>query len=523
MTASIVCRALPLVLLGFATPAGEAPPGAALPRSTPSSKGVSAAGLLDFLRAVEDSHLGLHSLMLARGGHVVAEGWWAPYRPALRHTLYSLSKSFTSTAVGLAVAEGKIRLEDRVVKLFPDELPPEVSPNLAAIRVRDLLRMGAGHQGDSLFGAGFSVDSPGWVRSVLARPVEHAPGTHFAYNNGCTFLLSALVQKATGQTLPVYLTPRLFEPLGIVGADWEINPDGIADGAWGLRVRTEDILKLGLLYLGKGVWNGRRILTEEWVNEATGSQIENAPPADPARAKTSDWAQGYGFQFWRSRHGAYRGDGAFGQYCVVFPEKGAVLAITAETGDMQAVLNAVWEHVLPALGEETTQTPDAGAEEALRKKLASLALDPPAGERSVPLAAKLGRVAYTFPANKLQVEGLSLQFGEDRCEVTLKDAGGEHHLVCGLGAWVEGQTTASPRPLYLATTGIPGPHHFAGAGAWKDERTFVMHWRFTETPHHEVVTCRFEADELTLERRRSIFILNPATPDPQPAIVGKRM
>ena len=203
-----------------------------LPRGLPEEQGVDSRGVLALLEGVAAAKLSLHSLMLVRHGRVIAQGWWAPYAPHLRHTMYSLSKSFCATAVGIAAAEKRLSLDDKVVSFFPNDLPEMVGARLADLRVRHLLMMGTGHPGDSLFGPGFTVAAKNWVKSVLSRPLEHAPGTHFAYNNGATFLCSAIVQQATGQTLLDFLNPRLFAPLGIAGADWEQNPQGMNHGAF---------------------------------------------------------------------------------------------------------------------------------------------------------------------------------------------------------------------------------------------------------------------------------------------------
>ena len=225
---------------------GEASSAVSLPRSRPEAQGVDPAGVLRFVEEIERRKLSLHSVMIVRHGHVIAEGWWAPYAPQLRHTLYSLSKSFASTAVGLAAAEGKLKLDDKVIKFFPKDLPETISPNLEKMQVRHLLMMGSGHNDDAIFGGGYSIARGDWVKSALSRPVQHEPGTFFKYNSGATFLLSAIVQAATGEDLLTYLKPRLLAPLGIEGADWETNPQGIATGGWGLRVRTEDIARVVL-------------------------------------------------------------------------------------------------------------------------------------------------------------------------------------------------------------------------------------------------------------------------------------
>ena len=309
----------------------------ALPRSAPEAQGVSSVALLKLVDTLDEQIEGMHSLMIVRHGHVIAEGWWKPYDAQHNHVLYSLSKSFTSTAVGFAVAEGKLSVDDVVVELFPADMPPDADANLKAMRLRDLLSMVTGHQ-DEPSSAPDTVSA----KSFLAQPVPHLPGTHFKYNTAATFMQSAIVQQVTGQTVLEYLRPRLFEPLGIERPVWDANFQGISLGGYGLRVRTEDIAKFGQLYLQKGVWDGRQLLPAEWIEMATAKQVSNG--SNPQ----SDWNQGYGFQFWRCRHRAYRGDGAFGQYCVVMPDQDTVVAITSGVRDMQAVLNVLWDHLLPA-------------------------------------------------------------------------------------------------------------------------------------------------------------------------------
>src|SRR5262245_11058011 len=209
---------------------------ASLPRSSPEQQGLPSADLLAFIEAADKDIDTMNSFMLIRHGHVVAEGWWAPYDRDTPHALYSLSKSFTSTAVGLAIAEGKLNLDDPVLRFFPDDVPAESSANLKAMRLSDLLRMSTGHQAEPRR----TAEQP-WTRSFLAQPVPFKPGTHFLYNTTGTYMLSAAVQKATGQTVLDYLRPRLFEPLGIERPTWEMSPQGISTGGFGLSIRTEDI------------------------------------------------------------------------------------------------------------------------------------------------------------------------------------------------------------------------------------------------------------------------------------------
>ena len=315
-----------------------------LPRATPESQGVSSVAIRAFVEAADEQVDSMHSFMLVRHGKVVAEGWWAPEAADKPHILWSLSKSFTSTAVGLAVADGKLNIYDKVLGFFPEDAPAEPSENLKAMRICDLLTMSTGHAAEPWW-SGDDV----WAKRFLAEPVVHKPGTAFRYNTPATYMQSAIVQKVTGQTVVDYLTPRLFEPLGIQKPTWDRSPQGISIGGYGLYLRTEDIAKFGQLYLQKGQWNGKQLIPTDWIAQATSKQVENdkAPSAG-----NPDWRQGYGFQFWQCRHGAYRGDGKDGQFCIVLPKQDAVIAMTAKTGNMQKQLDLVWEHLLPALQDE---------------------------------------------------------------------------------------------------------------------------------------------------------------------------
>ncbi|KAA6439941.1 serine hydrolase [Dyadobacter flavalbus] len=491
-----------------------------LPRSSPESQGIASKGILDFVNAVESGKLNLHSLMILRKGKVVAEGWWAPYAPELKHTLYSLSKSFTSTAIGMLVADGKLSVEDKVISIFSDEKPATVSPNLAAMRVQDLLTMSTGHDKDATPAVRESSDK-NWIKSFLAQPVEHTPGTFFVYNSVATYMLSAIVQKRSGKTLLEFLGPRLFQPLGIEGADWETDPNGINTGGWGLRVKTEDIAKFGQLYLQKGMWNGKQLIPESWVNEATRSHIQSK--GGSRKKEENDWLQGYGYQFWRCRNDAYRGDGAYGQYCIVMPKEEMVLAITSETSNMQAILDEVWNNILPVVKPEEASS-GKNMQEQLRQKLASLALPLETGKPQSPLISKINNRTYSISENSLNVSSVALSFAKDSCTFKMKDNQGEHKISCGIGKWKNGETSLSTIPLKLVPTPVPGEKltRIAANGAWVDENTFEMTWRFVETAHYEKVRCVFEENNVQVEFKKSLAVLNNSK-DPRPVLNGKQI
>ena len=491
-----------------------------LPRSMPETQGVAPGGLLDFVNAIESQKLNVHSLMVVRHGQVVAEGWWAPYAPQLKHTLYSLSKSFTSTAIGMAVAEKRLTVDDKVVSFFPQDAPATLSTNLAAMRVNDLLTMSTGHDKDTTPALRGGTDA-NWIKSFLAQPVDHEPGTFFVYNSGATYMLSAIVQKLTGQTVLEYLKPRLFGPLGIEGEDWEVSPQGINTGGWGLRLRTEDIAKFGQLYLQKGMWNGKRLVSEAWIADATRAEVQSK--GGKGDASVNDWIQGYGYQFWRCRNDAYRGDGAFGQYCIVLPKEDAVIAITSETGNMQAILDAVWNHILPALrgaglpGEKIKQA-------ALTQKLTTLTLPPTTTQSATSVASQISGKTYAITDNPALIKDVSLTFGKDGCIFKLQDDKGAHQVLCGISRWAESTTTFPVAPLMLTPTVVPDSdiRKVAGSGSWQDPNTFVMIWRFTETAHYDTITCRFGENGVQVEFQSSLSIVNK-TKDKRPVLDGKLM
>lgn len=490
---------------------------ATLPRSTPSAEGVDPAGIHAFLDALAAQKMEVHSFMLMRHGRVVAEGWWAPYERSLRHSLYSLSKSFTSTAIGLLVADGKLNVVDKVASIFPDDLPATVSENLAAVRVKDLLTMSVGHAKDPTFEM---IKSENWLRAFLAWPVEHSPGTHFVYNSGATYTLSAIVQKRTGKSVLEFLRERLFAPLGITDATWETCPRGICTGGWGLSVQTEALAKMAQLYLQRGVWNGKEILPASWAVEATSKQVQQPLPDKPARPiEKNDWLQGYGYQFWRSQHGAFRGDGAFGQYAIVMPEQDAVLAITAEIGNMQGEIDLVWERLIPAMKPGVAA--DAAADEKLRARLAALALPIPSGVASSN-AGRISGKTVRFEKNTLGIESAAFTFTDKTCAVTFRDAAREHPIPCGLGKWQRGETALPGTPPRLVSGGgRPGVAlPVSSAAAWVDDSTLALTVRFHETPHHDVLTFRFDEDKVALTFRSSIVALNPSGKDPRAALRG---
>lgn len=474
----------------------DAQKSASLARSSPEHQGIASADVLAFVEAADKEIDTMNSFMLVRHGQVVAEGWWAPYDRDTPHVLYSLSKSFTATAVGFAVSEGKLNLDDQVLKFFPDEAPADPPLNLRAMRVRDLLRMNTGNQTE----APIRVDDPSkqsdtWVKTFLSHSVPFKPGTHFLYNSPATYMLSAIVQKVTGLTVLEYLRPRLFEPLGFKNPVWVSSPQGITAGAYGLSVRTEEIARFGELYLRKGRWNGKQLIPSTWVDQATAIQTSNGS------APTSDWDQGYGYQFWRSRHNSFRGDGAFGQYCMVIPELDAVVAITSGVRNMQQVMNLVWDKLLPAMKPgRLPENPTARRQ--LEARLAGLKVKFPTGAASAPVSASVSGKWFEFAENDRGLKAISFDFNSPSPALIVRTSAGETRMPIGRETWTNSRglfTNGLDRAL-----SVPANPLVAASGGWSAENTFTVKIVLSETPYYSTLNFTFDGDRLLFDSEHNV-------------------
>lgn len=460
-------------------------------RATPESQGISSSALLPFLDEAEQKDLGLHGLMIIRHGKVVAEGWWGPYTATEPHMLFSLSKSFTSTAIGMLQAEGKLSINDPILKYFSEDTPAEPSENLKNMRIRDLLMMSTGQHKEDVEKINVMAPDKTGTKQFLAAPVPHKPGTLFYYNSPATFMLSAIVQKVSGQTVRDFLTPRLFEPLGITQPNWDLTPQGFNFGASGLHLRTEDIAKFGQLYLQRGEWEGHRLLPAEWIDVATSRQASNGSSPD------SDWDQGYGYQFWRCIPGFYRADGAFGQFCIVMPQYDTVVAINSGSRDIGAIMKLVWSRLLPELRPAAIpENPESQAK--LLNRLSTLAIAAQAGAATSPIAAKVFGRHFNFTndeTNRMKLESMVLEKNAaGETSLVVKTPGSEQRVAIGQGQWVKGAFAFGPE----------GPIPVAVSGAWTDENTFKVQLCQYRGPFTLSVGLRFSGDEVTLTHEQNV-------------------
>ncbi len=425
-----------------------------LPRSRPEDQGVPSAAIARFVTALDDiPHV--HTLTVVRHGHVIAEFARPPYDRDTPHALYSVSKSFTSIAVGIAIDEGRFALDDRVIDLLAEWAPPHPSAHLAELRVRHLLSMTTGHDAEE---PDWGHD---WARSILAWDLPHAPGTHWIYNTAATYLLSQIVQARTGERLLDYLTPRLFDPLGVQHPTWRQSPTGVDAGGFGLSLRAEELAAFAQLLLQRGRWQDRQLVSAEWVDLATSRHATGGTPTE-----TSDWGQGYGFQFWMCRHRAYRGDGAFGQYVVVIPEHDTAVTMTGGLPDMAPPLDALWATLLPAFDtvEQDADVPPPRPIPTLGGELRDIDLE----------------FAYDGPVGRLRISNGVIRVDES----DIRYAPGE---------WIRGRMhpASGDDPLWYGD-------QVAASGGWHGD-TFVALLRMLE----DAVTFRLEvtaAGHLTITR-----------------------
>jgi hypothetical protein len=464
---------------------------APLTRKSPESQGVSSKAIREFIKAANNCNYEWHSFMLLRHGNVIAEGWWKPFEPQYKHTLYSLSKSFTSTAIGMLVTEGKLTVNDKVLSFFPKEAPASPDANLQKMQVKHLLTMNTGHAEDTM--GKLRAAGNNWMQAFLAQPVAFEPGTHFLYNTGATYMLGAIVYKLTGKKLEEYLAPRLFQPLGIEGYDWELSPEGLNTAGYGLRVRTEDIARFGQLYLQKGKWNGKQVLSQAWVDEATSYQTKS-------NEGNGDWSQGYGYQFWRCKPGFYRGDGAYGQYCIVMPQYDAVLAITGESWNLQQSMTVAWDTLLPAM--QSAALPDSQEWNALKTDLQELTLPVPKAIATPASVSAFNGRQYKLADNKFGATAMGFQFAVDGCIWTIKTAQGNKTIRFGSGKWVTNEDNGK----YPFASGgqFHVPSKTAGVATWKDDNSLLLTLKFVESVHSDNITVVFSGDSIKVSFLNSV-------------------
>lgn len=287
----------------------------------------------------------IHSMIILKDGKKIYDRYDTGHRADERHVMWSASKTFTAVAVGFAVQDSLLKVNDKVISFFrDDELPADRSEWLCKMTVEDLLTMSSGLGTDGI-GA---VRSLTWLhpaKEALSAPMAFEPGSRYKYNSMNTYLLSEIVQRCTGQKMSAYLTGKLFRPLGMCNWEWEESADGVTVGGWGLFTTTENLAKLGQFLLDRGRWNGEQLLSPEWIEAMTRPYQYQSGNAD-----APDWRSGYGYQTWICTHDSFRVDGAHGQISLVIPGKNAVVTVNGQFHKgKKNLMEMIWKTIYPQL------------------------------------------------------------------------------------------------------------------------------------------------------------------------------
>ena len=467
-----------------------APAFALMEPATPESQGISSKAILKWIdvteKAFDGVHEGsMHGFVIVRHGKTIAEGSWKPFDTLNEtHMLYSHSKSFTSSAIGFLADEGKIDLDERIVDLFSNEVPAQVSKNLSELRVRDLLTMNVGKKDHLLRNGG------DWVKEFLSNDFVRVPGKGFKYDSDATYMLAAIVEKKSGEKMMDYLKRKMFDKIGITKAWTTYSPQGIPCGGWGMNMTTRELARFGQLYLNRGVWNGEQLLSPDWVSLATTRQTwcNGITIQSQTIGSGSDWNQGYGFQFWRCRHGAYRADGASGQLTVVMPEQDAVLSVHAGLGNMQTELNLLWDNLLPGM-KDAPLPENPAVQKKLADRLARLEIKIPGLNHELGPRAYddhgLKRHAFEFKDNPRGFKSFSYQKGDnDVYACLLETRSGRQEIIAGtprshFGLWQKCTIAVDPEK-YEGLGAYVGKHRIASTCWYDADGTFHFKAYFTD-------------------------------------------
>ncbi len=417
----------------------------------------------DFIAASESASLDLHSVLLLHHGSIVAEAYRAPFDADTPHRMYSVTKSFVASAIGLAITDGLLTVEDRVVDIFPDLAPDPIDPHLAELRVKHLLTMTAEHPARPAAPGTHNTPS---VAAYLAETLALRPGSRFEYSSPSSYMLAAIVQRLTGEPVDAYLRPRLFDPLAIATRPWLSSDEGVNNGGWGLHLTTRELARFGQLYLQHGIWQGQRLLPAAWVNEATSKQF-----ASWGNAGAPDWIAGYGYQFWQNRREGYRADGLLGQFCLVLPRLDALIVTTAGTLNTQRLLDLAWETLVPAL--------DGGIGPAASDANPAFPATP-TGAPVSPRAHELNGTTFAlseplilpsrFYGGQAAIVSATVRLSDEAVILALTDRNATYRLPIGVNRWAGGTSPIS--------TGYPEP--YKGLARWETPDRLTAELVFTE-------------------------------------------
>lgn len=463
-----------------------------LPRATPEEKGVSSEYILRTINAMEDQGIEIHSLVIAVDDEVIFDGYYYPYGPEHPHIMFSLTKLFTNAAVGVAVTDGQLALDDYVVDAFPEMVPEDASDNLKAMQLKHLITMTNGH-GRMISGSELRPMTTSWLEHLMKEPVEYEPGTYYLYNSGSSVLASGMVTQATGMTCEEVLLKTGFGDLGMEHFSWDVGPDGINAGHGGVKITTEDILKVGVLYMNLGQWNGKQILSEEWCRYAIGLD------------KILEDQGTYAFHWTDMEDGAYTAGGSYGQTLCIVPALNMTIAVTAGTSESDALYRTLADNLIaPTLADGEDRQYEATHAEALKHRGATLNLLENPVETASPIAEAIDGKVFTAEENEDGVLTITLDVTDDYIDYTMEDHRGVHTIRNGVGQWIETETSMTSNYTHHQYQYPVEP--IVAYAEWQDADTLRLSWRWPELAFVDTVELTFADDGETLEMVRSVNV-----------------
>lgn len=426
---------------------------------------VNTQAFIKFVNRCQENKIAVHSFRHLRGGELITAADFAPYTGSEKMHVYSLSKTFTSIAVGIALDEKLLSLDDKMCDIFPEKMPSQMSDNLAAMTLRDVLSMQSGHSACVFNKLIRSDDS---LKAFFETDVPYRPSTKFVYSTAGTLVCGAAVTRKSGEDLTDYLDKRMFSKMGIEKPYWECTADGLCHGGVGLRIDIDSVAKVGQMLLDGGVYNGKRIVSEEYVKDASSFHALDATNVSP------DWLAGYGYQIWLNRKsiGGYRAGGAFGQFCVVLPERQEVFVIFCECEDMQKELEIIVEYLHDSEKPDSAHFNEASI-------LAETAFALPH------TVVHDKRIDYTCANNANHIFAVSLIPNGERLTVELDCDYGKREIICGNGEYIHNSFSAiglAPSIAEMHRYGSLEPFNAFAAYQYDGENITVT-LRHSDLPH----------------------------------------
>lgn len=476
-----------------------------LPRATPESMGINSLYILEMLDEYAKQNLEVHSIMIAVGGNVIFEGYYSPYNADTPYIIHSLTKLFTNAAVGMAYTSGQLKLDDKVVDFFPDRVPIDANENLREMTIKSLITMRSGHARE-IRGNEWRALETSWIDAFMKEPVPYKPGEHYQYSSGNSYMLSAMVQKATGKTCEDLLKDTLIKKLGIAQFSWLKSPEGINSGGNGVMATPEDMLKVAQLYLQKGMWNGERVLSEEWCDLAMGIK----EPYTDSR---------YAYHWKDRRGGIYSASGAFGQMLYIVPALDMTIVMTAGIPEDKGLSPTVTDKLINRTLKDANRNYDGKYYEALLNKAKRLNVLPHTYPTASPLAEKINGKTFKMDKNVDGITEIKLDFTKDSVTYTMKDQRGTHVVKCGVGSYSKGDTTMTGNYLHHQYQNPSAIVH--GTAVWEDDNTLKLTWAYPEMAFMDFLTIKLTETDISMVRSVNTNSPGPFGGTVRPEVTGK--